>query len=63
MAIDPENFLRLNLPQWQGSDRPDHHVCGRAPAALASELSVVVLKREVEIGAHICRARYRTRSD
>lgn len=37
MAIDPKNVLRLNLPQWQGSDRPDYRIGGRVIAAIAPD--------------------------
>ena len=37
MAIDPRNVLRLNLPQWQGSDRPDYRIGGRVLAAIAPD--------------------------
>ncbi|MCP8897444.1 arginase family protein [Shinella daejeonensis] len=37
MAIDPKNVLRLNLPQWQGSNRPDYRIGGRVLAAIAPD--------------------------
>ncbi|GHE76642.1 arginase [Camelimonas fluminis] len=37
MAIDPKNVLRLNMPQWQGSDRPDYRIGGRVLAAIAPD--------------------------
>ncbi|MFA5630816.1 MAG: arginase family protein [Porticoccaceae bacterium] len=35
MSISPTKTLRLNIAQWQGSDRPDYHIGGRVLAALA----------------------------
>ncbi|MBQ0820678.1 arginase family protein [Microvirga sp. HBU67558] len=37
MAIDPQKVLRLNLPQWQGGDRPNYRIGGRVLAAIAPE--------------------------
>jgi arginase len=37
MPIDPAKVLRLNLPQWQGGDRPPYRVGGRVLAALAPD--------------------------
>lgn len=37
MAIDPAKVLRLSLPQWQGSDRPDYRIGGRVLAAIAPD--------------------------
>lgn len=37
MAIDPKNVLRLNMPQWQGGDRPDYRIGGRVLAAIAPD--------------------------
>jgi arginase len=37
MAINPKNVLRLNLPMWQGGDRPDYRTGGRILAAIAPE--------------------------
>jgi arginase len=37
MAIDPANVLRLNMPQWQGGDRPEYRIGGRVLAAIAPE--------------------------
>lgn len=35
MSVHPSRTLRLNIPQWQGSDRPDYRIGGRVLAALA----------------------------
>lgn len=35
MPIDPSRVLRLNLPQWQGGDRPFYRIGARVLAALA----------------------------
>lgn len=35
MTVQPQKTLRLNIPQWQGSDRPDYLIGGRVLAALA----------------------------
>ena len=35
MAINPKNVLRLNLPLWQGGDRPDYRTGGQILAAIA----------------------------
>jgi arginase len=37
MPIDPSKVLRLNLPQWQGGDRPSYRIGGRVLAALAPD--------------------------
>jgi arginase len=37
VAIDGRNVLRLNLPLWQGGDRPSYRVGGRVLAAIAPE--------------------------
>jgi arginase len=37
MAIDPRNALRLNMPQWQGGDRPNYRIGGRVLAAIVPE--------------------------
>jgi arginase len=37
MVIDPRKVLRLNLPQWQGGDRPNYRIGGRVLAAIAPE--------------------------
>ena len=37
MNIDPKNVLRLNLPQWQGGDRPDYRLGAQVLAAIAPE--------------------------
>jgi arginase len=37
MAIDPKHVLRLNMPQWQGGDRPVYRLGGRVLAAIAPE--------------------------
>ena len=37
MTIDPKNVLRLNLPQWQGGDRPDYWLGAQVLAAIAPE--------------------------
>jgi arginase len=37
MPIDPRKVLRLNLPQWQGGDRPPYRIGGRVLAALAPD--------------------------
>ncbi|NTG08766.1 arginase family protein [Rhizobium rhizogenes] len=37
MTIDPQKVLRLNLPQWQGGDRPDYGIGARVLAAIAPE--------------------------
>lgn len=37
MPVDPRKVLRLNLPQWQGGDRPPYRIGGRVLAALAPE--------------------------
>lgn len=37
MPIDPKTVLRLNLPLWQGGDRPDYRIGGRVLAALAPD--------------------------
>jgi arginase len=37
MAVDPRKVLRLNLPQWQGGDRPNYRIGGRVLAAIAPE--------------------------
>jgi arginase len=37
MPIDPSKVLRLNLPQWQGGDRPFYRIEGRVLAALAPD--------------------------
>lgn len=37
MPIDPKTVLRLNLPQWQGGDRPHYRIGGRVLAALAPD--------------------------
>lgn len=37
MAINPANVLRLNMPQWQGGDRPEYWIGGRVLAAIAPE--------------------------
>ena len=37
MTIDPKNVLRLNMPQWQGGDRPDYRIGARALAAIAPD--------------------------
>jgi hypothetical protein len=37
MTIDPKNVLRLNLPQWQGGDRPDYRLGAQVLAAIAPE--------------------------
>jgi arginase len=35
MAIDARKVLRLNMPQWQGGDRPNYRIGGRVLAAIA----------------------------
>ncbi len=35
MTVQPQKILRLNIPPWQGSDRPDYLIGGRILAALA----------------------------
>ena len=37
MAIDGRRVLRLNMPLWQGGDRPDYRIGGRVLAAIAPE--------------------------
>ena len=37
MTIDPKNVLQLNLPQWQGGDRPDYRLGAQGLAAIAPE--------------------------
>ena len=37
MPIDPRKVLRLNVPQWQGGDRPAYRIGGRVLAALAPD--------------------------
>jgi arginase len=37
VAIDGRSVLRLNMPLWQGGDRPDYRVGGRILAAIAPE--------------------------
>ena len=37
MAIDGRKVLRLNLPLWQGGDRPDYRIGGRVLAAIVPE--------------------------
>jgi arginase len=37
MGVDPKNVLRLNMPQWQGGDRPPYLIGGRVLAALAPD--------------------------
>ena len=37
MAVDPTSVLRLNMPQWQGGDRPAYGIRGRVLAAIAPE--------------------------
>ena len=37
MNIDPKNVLQLNLPQWQGGDRPDYRLGAQVLAAIAPE--------------------------
>ncbi|MDH1701057.1 arginase family protein [Comamonas terrigena] len=39
MPISPSRTLRLNIAQWQGSDRPDYLIGGRVLAALAPAAS------------------------
>lgn len=37
MTIDGNRVLRLNLPVWQGGDRPNYRICGRVLAAIAPD--------------------------
>ena len=37
MAIDGKRVLRLNLPVWQGGDRPNYRIGGRVLAAIAPD--------------------------
>jgi arginase len=37
MAINQKNVLRLNLPLWQGGDRPAYRLGGQVLAAIAPE--------------------------
>src|SRR5215472_18282545 len=37
MSIDPKKVLRLNMPQWQGGDRPAYRLGGQVLAAIAPE--------------------------
>jgi hypothetical protein len=37
MPIDSSKVLRLNMPQWQGGDRPFYRIGGRVLAALAPD--------------------------
>jgi arginase len=37
MPVNPRKVLRLNLPQWQGGDRPSYRIGGRVLAALAPD--------------------------
>jgi len=37
MTIDANKVLRLNMPQWQGGDRPAYRLGGRVLAAIAPE--------------------------
>jgi arginase len=37
LAIDGRRVLRLNLPLWQGGDRPNYRIGGRVLAAIAPE--------------------------
>jgi arginase len=37
VAIDARKVLRLNMPQWQGGDRPNYRIGGRVLAAIAPE--------------------------
>jgi arginase len=37
MTVDPRNVLRLNMPQWQGGDRPAYWLGGQVLAAIAPE--------------------------
>ena len=37
MTIDPKNVLRLNMPQWQGGDRPAYRLGAQVLAAIAPE--------------------------
>lgn len=37
MPIDPRRVLRLNVPVWQGGDRPGYRIGGRVLAAIAPE--------------------------
>jgi len=37
MSIDPKKVLRLNMPQWQGGDRPVYRLGGQVLAAIAPE--------------------------
>ena len=52
MSIDPKRVLRLNMPQWQGGDRPDYRLGGRVLAAIASEpqgpVETIPIPRPVE---------------
>lgn len=35
--IDPKHVLRLNLPLWQGGDRPDYYIGSRVLSAIAPD--------------------------
>jgi arginase len=52
MSIDPKKVLRLNVPQWQGGDRPDYRLGARVLAAIASEplgpVETIPIPRPVE---------------
>ena len=37
MTIDAKNVLRLNMPQWQGGDRPAYRLGAKVLAAIAPE--------------------------
>ncbi len=37
MAVDPTKVLRLNMPQWQGGDRPAYRIGSRVLPALAPD--------------------------
>lgn len=37
MPIDPRRVLRLNMPVWQGGDRPSYRIGGRVLAAIAPD--------------------------
>lgn len=53
MKIDPTKILRLNLPQWQGGDRPDYKMGARVLSAIApSALGPVETVAVADAGNH-----------
>jgi arginase len=53
MAIDPKKTLRLNMPQWQGGDRPAYRVGSQVLAAIAPEpqgpVETIAVPRPAEV--------------